>query len=229
MEATRNSNPWALASGLSVLSVATLVGGAIFVVSALKPRPVDEPKRYAQFKASDNTFQCQYPDGWKKKSSSAQGVRSLASFKKGGAGIVIDANDQGSFMGDIASLGGGGMVAGVPGLEGAAAGARKAPVETVHETSKGSSEDLMSLAGASMAEYEEQSPKPFRTAMGEGRVSEFKAKGGMFTGELHGYRATILGSDKAYNIVCWAPESDWPKVNKAFQQVIGSVSPAAGR
>ncbi len=171
------------------------------------------PTSYAQFKASDGAFQCDYPSGWESRSAAGQGVMSAGVFKKGGALIDVTADLQGSLMGDIARSTGNMM--------GGGDGPTKSPVEKVHDLGRGE-------AAGNIKNYDEQPSKPLQTQMGEARLSEFTGGGGFLSSKVRGYRVTILGGERRIAILCKSPESDWATLQPAFQRVILSVRPGGG-
>jgi hypothetical protein len=173
---------------------------------------VAAPAKYTKYEASDRAFSCSAPEGWESVSSASQGTRSGALFRKGGALIDVDADLQGSLMGDIARATGNIGAGLVPGME----GKRKPPVETVHEMKE-------KEVAESMSHYQEQPAKPFRSSAGEARVSEFTAGGGMFAEKVHGYRVTILGGERAITVIAKCPEADWPALQGVFGKVINSI------
>ncbi len=226
MEAEFEASPWPKVGMFSAVCVGTLLGGALFVYSGLKPAPVETPTSFGRFKSADSTFQCEYPTGWNSSSAEAQGVSSSSKFSKGGARIYVESDLKGSLMSDASRSPLSGMdlppgLANSAGLSAVVAEARKPPVVKLHEAKK-------EHAGVEMRleHYEEQPPTAFQTRLGDGRVSEFTGDAGGFVGKVHGYRATILGTERAVYVWCKSPEADWPKLNKAFLRVIGSVSPA---
>jgi hypothetical protein len=76
-----------------------------------------------------------------------------------------------------------------------------------------------------VTEVVEQPMQKFQSRMGDARWSAYTGQGGFFSGKVRGYRATIMGTERAIYLNCLAPARDWPMVEKAFQRVIGSVCP----
>lgn len=228
MEGSLESNPWPKAGIFSGIAVCTLLLGALVVWNGIKPVPVETPTKFVQYKSSDGNFRCEYPDGWSKRGRSLQAVMSGADFSKGSAEISAMADLQGSLIADIAKSPGGGMagvelpgnLAGQAGLAGAVAAAQKRPVEVVHEREGKHAEEKLEVSN-----YQEKETKPFTSALGEGRYTEFTGDAPFPKGAMHGYRATILGTDRAVYVYTSCTEGDWPKLNKAFLRVIGSVKP----
>jgi hypothetical protein len=53
-------------------------------------------------------------------------------------------------------------------------------------------------------------------------VTEFTAKTAFGSG-IHGYRATIIGHERAITVFCTCPEDDWAGVKPAFDKVLLSL------
>jgi hypothetical protein len=216
-----------------------IVGGIVFVaamggVGALlmrPPAPVTAPKAFTAYTASDKAFACQAPQGWETVSSGSGGMNSGALFKNGDAKIDITADLAGSLVGDIAaasdraaggvdSAGGGISLPGVPGME--VGKARKPPVEKLHDAGK------KSLA-EKYGNYEEQPMKSVQTSLAEGRFSEFTGGGGNpFSPKVHGYRVTMLPSDRRVTVIAVCRETDWNTLKPAFETTITSLAPGGG-
>lgn len=224
-----SSNPWPLAGGLITLCLATLVGGGAFVFSRSAPEKITAPTTFSTFKAGDNSFQCDYPSDWHKKSGESQAIASMARFERGNARIEVKADLVGSLMGDMPAPGAGlpdlsqvPGAASLPGLSGLKVDNRPA-VERLHEADK--KEAKLETEASGYSEYEEDSPQKFESRMGDSRYSTFHAKGGFMTGNLKGIRATIMGPERAVKVVCRAPEKDWDTLQPAFQRVLQSIAP----
>jgi hypothetical protein len=223
VEATR-SNPWTLAGGLTALCIFVLFGGLFFVLFASRPEPVGAVTALASYAAEDKAFHCVYPEGWKKDGGGRANEISWAEFSKGDASIYINANLQGSLMGDIMKAPGGGVpdMSGVPGAGGeiaeASADVRKPPVERLHESGA-------AKAKKRHPKYEEMSMEAFQSPMGDARFSEFTAQGPLFTGRIHGYRVTILGGERLVEVTLRCAERDWPMLKPHFTKVVNSIAP----
>ena len=222
MDAAR-SNPWPMAWSFTGISSAAMVLGVVYIGFAVQPERVSAPKSFSAFKAKDGSFSCMAPDGWNKASGEMMGIAGRARFRKGEAEVDITSDLAGSLMADIAKATGAGMpdLSGVPGASGLATAAKKPPVDMLHEAGKEAIEDEMSG-------YEEQAAKPFQSQLGEARFSEFTADGRMFAGKVHGYRATILGNDRSFTVICQCGEPDWPGLKPAFEKVILSLTAGGG-
>jgi len=131
------------------------------------------------------------------------------------ARIDVDADLQGSLMGDIARAPAGALGDVAPGL----AAKVKPPVEVVHGMNK-------KKVSGDYADYKEQPAKPFTSAVGEARISEFTGtSGGSFKEKIHGYRVTMLGGERAVTVISKCTEEDWPNLKAPFARVIQSVKP----
>jgi hypothetical protein len=220
-----------------------VVGGGAFVLTASRPRPITAPKTFKSFTAADGSFRCEYPEGWSKASGDSHGIASLARFKSGEAVIDVKSDLTGSLIGDMPTPGGG-MPGGdpetggggaavpdlssMPGMEKLGLGNvkmdRRPAVERLHEAGKKELERDLKIEG-----HEELTEKPaqaFRSQLGDARWSEFTAKGsGFMSSDVHGYRATIMGTERAITVTCQASEKEWKVVDAAFKRVIGSIGP----
>jgi hypothetical protein len=236
---------------LTAVCLLTLVGGGVFVLTASRPKPVVVPKTFKTFAAADGSFRCEYPEGWKKRSGDSHGIASLARFQSGGAVIDVESDLTGSLMGDMPSPGGGMPGGETPGGETESAGGgaavpdlssmpgmeklglgnvkmdRRPAVERLHEGRKKLLESELKADG--IEEVTEQPAKAFRSQLGDARWSEFTGKGGFMAGDVHGYRATIMGTERAIYVTCRASEKEWKVVDAAFKRVIGSVGPGTSR
>lgn len=240
MSFDESRSPWPLAGGLTAVCLLTLVGGGAFVLTASRPKPITAPKTFKTFAAADGSFRCEYPEGWTKASGASHGIASMARFKNGGAVIDVESDLTGSLMGDMptpgggmpggdAEMGGSGAavpdLSSMPGMEKLGMGNlkldRRPAVERLHESRKKVLETELKADG--LEEVAEQPAKAFRSQLGDARWSEFTAKGNFLTGNVHGYRATIMGTERAIYVKCQAPEKDWKLVDAAFKRVIGSI------
>jgi hypothetical protein len=61
-----------------------------------------------------------------------------------------------------------------------------------------------------------------------GHCAEFTGDGGLFAGKVHGYRATNLGGERAFYVLCQCSERDWMMLKPAFERAMGSMAPGAG-
>jgi hypothetical protein len=101
-------------------------------------------------------------------------------------------------------------------LTGSLRAASKPAVERLHD------QQAASLS-KKLTEFKDGKMQPLLAKMGEGRFSEFTGKDGSL--ELHGYRVTILGSDKRYTVRAQCAESDWATLKPVYEKIIGSIAP----
>jgi hypothetical protein len=237
LQATRTakaSNPWSTAWLLTGLCIFTLLGGVIFILTAMRPQRVARPASFSTFAAKDGSFRCEYPSGWKVRSAEAGAVTSVALFRKSEAVIEVEASLADSLMGDIMRVpgapdGGGGEApgggGGTPDFSGVGIqdfdamlqDLQRPPVERLHAM-KGRDRAKV------FAKYKESPMQVLQSAYGDGRFSEFTHKGDFFTQKIHGYRATLLGGERGVTVICQCPEADWPNLMQAYQRVLGSIA-----
>ena len=218
MESNRTGSPWAI---IAVVLVVVLAGGGIVFWKLSNPERVSAPTAFTVFKAGDQSFQCEYPQGWQTAAAEAGAIASGALFQKASAKIDITADLAGSLMGDIARSSNqsmAGLADMIPGGAAAIQGKLKPPVQTLHEG--GLKEIKEKFSG-----YAEQPAKAFQSKMGEARFSEFTADAGFLAGKLRGYRVTILGGDRRVTVLCHCSEQDWPNLQASFQRVVNSLGP----
>jgi hypothetical protein len=93
------------------------------------------------------------------------------------------------------------------------------PVRIAHDYQK-------AKFAAEVSGYEEKGePQVFKCAGsgGEGRLSVYTATEGMF-GKVFGYRATLLGVNNQWNVVCKCPPADWKTCQPLFLKILESAS-----
>lgn len=221
-------NPWPLAGSLTALCMAILLGGSLFVVASMQPAAIKPVSGFEQYKAADNSFTCIYPKGWSKVSrSGAQGTESSGEFKQGEARIEILSSLTASLMSDLPPM------PAVPGMEEipnvpgsqevneAIRNAKRSPAERAHHL-------FVKQLEKDLGDYKESATRPIQSRMGEGVVAEFTATGGLLGGKLKGYHATLMGSERAINVVCQCPGANWTTLKPAFDKVIASVTAGPG-
>ncbi len=179
------------------------------------------PTAFVTYKAPDNAFTCAQPSGWATTTVSSEAVMSGVLFKQGAAKIDITSDLAGSLAGDVAKA----SNAQTSNLEGMLPPGmnlppQKPPVEALHEKGKKAIAD-------DFTDYQEQPAQTFTSPLGEARLSEWTANGGLMTGKLHGYRITILGNERRFVILCQCTDSDWPVLKPTFAHVVGSLAPGS--
>jgi hypothetical protein len=206
--------------GIAAALVIALV--LIFIFRAQRPDLIPPPASYVKYTAMDNSFTCDEPSGWATESAASGGIDSGALFARSAAKIDITTDLAGSLMGDIqratpdqtgVPLS---MLSNATGQPlGGQPDDQKPPVEKLHEQG----EDEMKQK---LGDYQEQPYKTFTGDLGEGCYSEFTGNGGLLAGRVHGYRVTMLSSDRRVTIICQCPESSWNALKPAFLHVINS-------
>lgn len=163
------------------------------------------------FSTAQGELTCLAPKGWAVKSGGGTGgVPPFALFEKGDIKIQFRSSPSGTQIGTISQ-------AGAPDEEELPESMR--PVSVVHEYQK----EKFSLEVSGYQEKGE--PKMFKLAGfgGEGRLSTFTATEGMI-GQAYGYRATLLGTNNQWNVVCRCPAAKWKACQPLFMKVLESAS-----
>ncbi|MGO8671853.1 MAG: hypothetical protein ACLQVD_10870 [Capsulimonadaceae bacterium] len=91
----------------------------------------------------------------------------------------------------------------------------KSPIAAFHNDGK-------SAVSQSVQRYVEQPAVEEFGGMGDLLVSEWTAQSG--GSEVRGYRATTIGGDRTYSIVCECRDSDWPLLRADFHRILMSVA-----
>jgi hypothetical protein len=185
-----------------------LLGLFVFVVAGCgESAPVKVSKKLVEYNAPDGSFAILYPDGWaiegNKGPSSA-----WAKFTSGSAVISVRSDPRASLLDDAR----GGRNA-----DNSAPSPELAPVHEIH---------AMALDGApdEYGSYQETAAgiQELDCPLGPARFSEFTGTVTM-GGEVHGLRATAIGSKRGVHVVCVCAEEDWRKIRGAYGRVIRSV------
>lgn len=167
---------------------------------------VAAPKKFKKYTAKDGAFSCLAPSGWEKEEGArADNMYSWVRFTKGSAKIQVRADVGGSLVSDIAK-------AGQQGDEG-----EDRALKAVHDD-----ERHKKMVAEDYSDYKEKPSKKIKTAMGEGRQSEFIASGGIGS-TLRGTRSTVLTNQRRIEIICECAESNYKTLRPAFSKVIASV------
>lgn len=173
---------------------------------------IPAPTAYKHINACGGTFQCDYPEGWEARAGTGQALACGAQFTSGAASIIITGTMAASARGDIASHGG--FLAGPGGEE----FKRVPPVEVIHQ------DDLKEVQ-EEISHYKEEPHQTIQSALGDARRSEFTGTAGMMQQKIRGYRATILGTQQGFRVICKCPEGDWKALEPAFAKLIASLAP----
>jgi hypothetical protein len=169
--------------------------------------PATAPTAYTAYNSKEGTFACEYPEGWNADGGGGRGPE-WAKFESGPALIHVSTGIAGSLMADVATARQGTVEEPIP--------PELEPVHDVHV-------DGMEAAARDYSGYKETGePQVIEVALGPARRSEFTASTTFGSG-LHGYRATVLGHDKAVTVILVCPESDWKTLQPAFDHMLGSL------
>lgn len=160
------------------------------------------------FAAKDSAFRLRYPKGWEHDTGSRpDNSYSWARFTKDSAKIEVYADVQGSLMS-------GSDVNRQPQSE----GSETAPVHVAHELAKRSTAEGFS-------DYNEGKPAVFKGAkLGEGRIAQFTASGGLFGSRIRGLRVTLLTNDRRVTILCQCPDKEFAGNQPTFLAVCRSLA-----
>jgi DNA-directed RNA polymerase subunit RPC12/RpoP len=198
----------ALAGGLCVLVLALLIGLPMLFSG---DEPMQPPESYSEFTHQVNSeFKCEYPEGWTLESGGASGKPVWAKFSTGDVKIRVRSSMGYSAIGAIA-----GSMSGPPTGDEEVDEAL-APVARVHELS-------MKQFADEYSDYQENPPLKIDTGFGDTRVSEFTASGS-FGAKTRGMRASMLGKNLQFTVICDCPEEDWDVCRAIFDRVIKSMS-----
>jgi hypothetical protein len=188
-------------------SVAALVvvAGLMFVAIGCHTRAV-VPTSYDSYNCPYGNFKIQYPAGWQVEPS-GKGRYASVTFTSGDAQIAVETSITGSLIGDQvnASLGKFGPQD-VP--------EEIRPVSVVHQKEKEGFEEQEGV--------KEEKPAMVKTAMGEGRKSEFKGTSALGN-ETRGCRITTLSNDYRLRLVCKCPAAEWDALQPAFNKAIETL------
>lgn len=217
---------------IGILAALFFIGMLVALPHLIKPPVIPAPTSYATAESGDKSFTVSGPAGWTTESVGEQGSQGGGGvlFKQGPVKIDISSSDQLSFMSD-AMKGPGMMPTGDPNLPPIPSGggesdtaptmAQTPVVEKMHAMLKG---QLSSKYG----DYTEQPMEPLHDQFGDTRISEWTGKGGMFDGQLHGYRVTMVGVNKVITVDCHCPEANWATMQPVFLKVLQSITPDNG-
>lgn len=206
-----------IAGGVAVLAIG--ITAVIFMSSkkstsataaneAAAPRPLPELEN---FSTEQRELTCLAPKGWEVSFGGGQGgVPVFATFEKGQIKIQYRSSPSGTQVGAIAQAGN---------QDPQDLPEEMRPVSVAHDYQKGK-------FAAEVSGYQEKGePKMFKCAGfgGEGRLSIFTAKEGLY-GQVFGYRATLLGVNNQWNVVCKCPAADWKVCQPLFLKILESSS-----
>jgi hypothetical protein len=161
------------------------------------------------------------PQGWRGEGKiEVGGNAGSIELRKNAAYVRIGADLAGSLMADVSTASSNSMGAAGDALPGglgtAMRAANKPAVEKLHDIQG-------TTLAAKFKDFKDGKMQPFQSKLGEGRFSEFT--GELDANDIHGYRVTILGSDKRYSVRTQCTESDWKTLKPIFEKIVQSVGP----
>ena len=214
-----NAGKLAVGIGLGVAAIVLLA--LIFILRAAKPVLVAAPTAYAPYAAVDKSFTCDQPTGWARTMTGVEGGNgATVVFKSGGARVLVGNDFVGSLSGDMITAANN-QAPSVDPITGQPLPPPTPPVEKLH------AEEAKHMADK-YGDYDEQPMQPLQSPVGDARISEWTGTGGIMAGKLHGYRVTMLGTERRFIVVCQCPERNWAVLQPAFLRMIQSVAPGNG-
>ncbi|WP_166831057.1 zinc ribbon domain-containing protein [Thalassoroseus pseudoceratinae] len=202
----------AFIGGISTLVLALLIG--VPFLSSGDDKPMEPPASYTSFQHEiNNAFKCEYPSNWKMESGGKSGSVVWARIEFEDVKIRIRSSMGASAIGDIASNMGGDILGGAGGVE---FDESMAPIASVHEM-------MHDQYAQDYSGYQEQQPKKIETGFGDTRISEFTASGS-WGSTVRGVRASMLGRDLQWTVICDCPEKDWAVCQPVFEHIVKSMS-----
>lgn len=166
----------------------------------------DQKIAAVEFGAKDGAFKLRHPQGWQTDTGARpDNTYSYVILTNNPAKIQIYADIQGSLMSGSDSAGQ---------FE---EGSELAPVHRAHELYK-------KVAAEELSDYQEGKPDVFKgSSLGEGRISLFKASGGLFGSNLKGYHVTLLTKDRRLSVLAFGPEGEFEKLKPTYLAVCRSL------
>lgn len=166
----------------------------------------DQKIAAVELSAKDGAFKLRHPQGWQSDTGGRpDNTYSYVILTHDPAKIQVYADIQGSLMSGSDSAGQ---------FE---EGSELAPVHRAHELYK-------KVAAEELSEYQEGKPDVFKgSSLGEGRISLFKASGGLFGSNLKGYHVTLLTKDRRLSVLAYGPEAEFEKLKPAYLAVCRSL------
>ena len=206
--------------GSKKIIVGLIAGGLAFVLAfvvvfLLTPKHALFPTAFSTFVPTDKSFSCDAPVGWT--TTAADSDHQIAGKDSTTNGVLFT---SGSAQIDVTTDTLATLVA----------------YDLMHNTG-----ETLSVAGSRAGVlhkqwkvstsavhkgYQETQVADFQGSMGDARLAEWTATGNVFGlgGSVHGYRASLTGSQRTAEVVCSCSEADWPTLKPAFLRVIASVS-----
>jgi len=217
------------------------IGAAVAVVAVaafvlLHRGPAVVPSTYTTFTSADNTFTCETPNGW---NTYATGEASGDKHSTKLNGVYMQSGDAAIEVtfSTVSGLVGSQLLFGKDPTPEAMGGSRAAGVawmqkRAVAKQFKGYSEKLMPDCPSGMgAMIPGKDPGKDLEFVPDARLYEFTASGNWlgFGGKIHGYRATMAGSNLIAAAECHCSEAEWEKLKPAFLHVIEKVQEVSAK
>lgn len=166
------------------------------------------PNEFVALATPQSELICMVPKGWESKTGGGTGgVPAFARVENSGITINFKSSQSGASI-QMMSQAGGGDDADTPDEEKA--------VAKVHDFQKAKAQDEMS------GYQEAGAPEKIMTkGFGEGRISAFTCSETFST--AYGYRATLLGTNNQWVVICKCSASQWKDYQPIFKKVIESA------
>jgi hypothetical protein len=168
--------------------------------------PPQIPSTLQTYNYKNGAFKIDYPTGWEV-TSGGTAQSPWVKFTSGDALIKVSGSVGDSLKVDAARAMG---MDNNPNVS-----EEDRPVAKIHEDDK--------KAFAEDEEVAEKDPVVIKTGFGDGRKSEYTFSK-TFGGDYHGYRATALGRDLSFRVICEGSQNDWKALQPLYDKVIESIS-----
>jgi predicted Zn finger-like uncharacterized protein len=195
--------------GIGVGGMLLMRGGA----SARYEAPVE--KEYADFRPKDSGLSYRIPKWWTQEWGGGMGGQPYW-VRFGDDHLKIEARE---------SVGGGAMaqaaIAMQQKLDPGGQDEALSPAAKVHEAQ-------MHDFAENFQDYHEEPARKIKTKYGEGRISDFTAKEGIFKSKVNGSRATLLSNIHQFNVTFKCSPAMFKDAKPVFEKVVSSLGPGSG-
>lgn len=194
---------------IAVVLVAAVVG--ILLKGKANVAAVTAPTEYKLYECPDKSFTCEGPVNWSEAGFGTPGTNlGGVLFRQNACQIEITSDFRGSLMGDIMRP--------VAPISGDVPAVPQPPViEKLHNMYRSS-------IGSKFPGYSEGQAMVFTApGLGDSRCSEFTADGGLMSGKIRGIRVTMLGTERAFTVVCVSPAGQWDSMKDSYWRVVNSI------
>ena len=194
---------------LAVVFMAVVVG--FLLKGRADVTAVTAPTEYKLYECPDKSFTCEGPVNWTQTGFGTPGTNlGGILFRQNDYRIEITSDFRGSLMGDIMRP--------VPPISDDAPAIPQPPaIEKLHSMYRSS-------IGSKFPAYSEGQAMVFTApGLGDSRCSEFTADGGLMSGKLRGIRVTMLGTERAFTVVCVSPAGQWDSMKDSYWRVVNSI------